>query len=217
MCGVIDMPHADQVRNYARWRPGWYAGRTSYAWLLPLGGQPGLRDLVNQYQYALRDLPGFDPVPLEWMHILVQEIGFSDEVDRSKLDSLVPAVRERITGTAPLSLVFQRAVVLPESLALPAEPQSTVRELRDSVRSGVADVFGGEHLPGEPEEIDQHISLAHSSQDGPAIFAVATLGATSVDPASVRVPSLSLVELNRDHSCSEWETIAELPFDGTPE
>lgn len=217
MCGVIDMPHADQVRNYARWRPGWYAGRTSYAWLLSLASQPGLRDLVNEYQYALRDLPGFDPVPLEWMHILVQEVGFADEVDRSQLDPLVSAVRERIAGIAPLALVFQRAVVLPESLALPAEPQSAVRELRGAVREGVGDIFGAASVPEEPEDIDQHVSLAHSSQDGPAIFAVATLSATTVEPTSVRVPTLSLVELNRDHSCSEWETISELPFEGTPD
>ncbi len=95
MCGVIDMPHADQVRNYARWRPGWYAGRTSYAWLLSLGGQPGLRDLVNQYQYAMRDLPGFDPVPLEWMHILVQEVGFSDEVEAT-VEPVLELVRQEL-------------------------------------------------------------------------------------------------------------------------
>ena len=54
---MTELPHADQVRNHARWRPGWHSGRTSYAWLLPFADQPGLRHLVNQYQYAMRDLP----------------------------------------------------------------------------------------------------------------------------------------------------------------
>lgn len=204
------MPHADQVRNHARWRPGWYAGRTGYAWLLPLANQPGLRKLVNDYQYALRDLPGFDLVPLEWMHILVQEIGFTDEVDESQLEPLLAAARTRLASVLPLTLAFHHAVVLPESLSLPAEPQSTVLELRGAVREVTAEVIGELKLPAEPEDIDKHVSLAHSTTDGPAIFAIATLGSTAVEPSVAKVPALSLVKLNRDHSCSEWETIAEV-------
>ena len=209
---MTDLPHADQVRNHARWRPGWHSGRTSYAWLLPFADQPGLRHLVNQYQYAMRDLPGFDLVPLEWMHILVQEIGFTDEVPQERLDGLVDTARRRLTGFAPLSLAFHRAVVLPESLSLPAEPQTTLLELRAALREATAEVVGAEQLPGEPEEVDRHISLAYSTTDGPAIFAVATLSGTDVDPTTAKAGAVSLVRLNRDHSCSEWETVAEVPL-----
>ncbi|WP_190817946.1 2'-5' RNA ligase family protein [Saccharopolyspora pogona] len=204
------MPHADQVRNHARWRSGWRAGRTGYAWLLPLADQPGLRKLVNDYQYALRDLPGFDLVPLEWMNILVQEIGFTDEIDESRIEPLVAAARTRLASALPLTLAFHHAVVLPESLSLPAEPQSTVLDLRASVREVTAEALGGATLPAEPEDIDKHVSLAHSTTEGPAIFAVATLGATVVEPTTAKVSALSLVKLNRDHSCSEWETVAEV-------
>lgn len=214
MCGVTDTPHADQVRNHARWRPGWHAGRTSYAWLLPLATQPRLRNLVNEYQYALRDLPGFDLVPLEWMHILLQEVGFTDEVGEDRIDPLVAAARERLANTAPVTLAFHHAVVLPESLALPAEPQTNVRELRTAAREATARITGQQSLPDEPEDVDQHVSLAHSTTDGPAIFAVATLNGTEVEPITAKVDALSLVRLNRDHSCSEWETIAEIPLDG---
>ncbi|MGW3468733.1 2'-5' RNA ligase family protein [Saccharopolyspora sp. NPDC000995] len=206
------MPHADQVRNHARWRSGWRAGRTGYAWLLPLADQPGLRKLVNDYQYALRDLPGFDLVPLEWMSILVQEIGFTDEIDESRIEPLVASARTRLASALPVTLTFHHAVVLPESLSLPAEPQSTVLELRAAVREVTAQALGGATVPAEPEDIDKHVSLAHSTTDGPAIFAVATLGATVVEPTTAKVSALSLVKLNRDHSCSEWETIAEVPL-----
>ncbi|WP_344677734.1 2'-5' RNA ligase family protein [Saccharopolyspora taberi] len=171
-----------------------------------------MRTLVNEYQRALQDLPGFDLVPLEWMHILVQEAGFTDEIDESLVGPMVEAVRARIAGTGPLSLAFHRAVVLPESLSLPAEPQSSLHELRDSVRSALGEVLGA--VPAEPEESDRHVNLAHSTSEGPAIFAVATLGATVVEPTTVRVPSLSLVRLSRDHSTSEWEVVTEVPFGG---
>ncbi|MEV0703049.1 2'-5' RNA ligase family protein [Saccharopolyspora sp. NPDC050389] len=206
------MPHADQVRNHARWRPGWHAGRTGYAWLLPLADQPGLRKLVNDYQYALRDLPGFDLVPLEWMHILVQEVGFTDKIDEDRIEALLTAARPRLASVLPLTLAFHHAVVLPESLSLPAEPQSTVLELRAAVREATAEALGESALPAEPEDVDKHVSLAHSTTDGPAIFAIATLSATAVEPITAKVPALSLVKLNRDHSCSEWETIAEVPL-----
>ena len=208
------MPHADQVRNHARWLEGWSSGRTSYAWLLPLADQPGLRQLVNQYQYALRDLPGFDLVPLEWMHILVQEVGFTDEVDESQIKSLLDTTRERLAGEAPLTLAFHRAVVLPESLALPAEPQSAVSELRTTLRETITTALPSATLPAEPQEIDKHVSLAYSTSEGPAVFAVATLGGTVVDPITAKVPSVSLVKLNRDHACSEWETVERVPFGG---
>ncbi|WP_184728835.1 2'-5' RNA ligase family protein [Saccharopolyspora phatthalungensis] len=209
------MPHADQVRNHARWRPGWHAGRTGYAWLLPLADQPGLRKLVNDYQYALRDLPGFDLVPLEWMHILVQEIGFTDQVHQSRIEPLLEAARTRLASVPPLTLAFHHAVVLPESLSLPAEPQSTVLDLRAAVREATAEVLGESTVPAEPEDIDKYVSLAHSTTDGPAIFAIATLSATVVEPTTAKVSALSLVKLNRDHSCSEWETIGEVPLGAT--
>ncbi|CAM00677.1 2'-5' RNA ligase superfamily protein [Saccharopolyspora erythraea NRRL 2338] len=206
------MPHADQVRSHARWRPGWTSGRTSYAWLLGLADQPGLRRLVNEYQYALRDLPGFDLVPLEWMHILVQEAGFTDEVGDADLDRMVTAVGDRLAGSSPLTLAFHHAVVLPESLALPAEPQSSLHELRADVRGALTEVLGEEAVPAEPEDTDRHVSLAHSTTEGPAIFAVATLGATAVEPTTAKVGSLSLVRLSRDHSNSEWEVITDVSF-----
>ena len=208
------MPHADQVRNHARWRPGWAPGRTSYAWLLGLSDQSGLRYLVNEYQRALQDLPGFDLVPLEWMHILVQEAGFTDELDDAAVEPMVAAVRSRLAGMSPPALAFHHALVLPESLSLPAEPQSSLHELRAAVRSALAEALGTDAVPAEPEDSDKHVNLAHSTTEGPAIFAVATLSATVVEPTTAKVPALSLVRLSRDHSTSEWEVVTEVPFGG---
>ncbi len=209
------MQHADQVRNHTRRREGWHSGRTSYAWLLPLGDQPGLRHLVNQYQYALRDLPGFDPVPLEWMHVLVQDVGFTDEVPEAGTATLLDAARTRLAGTPPMPLTFQDAVVLPESLALPARPEAALDDLRSALRDVSTDAVAGETLPGEPEETDRHVSLAYPTADGPAVFAAAVLDATEVEAATVHVPSVSLVRLTRDHSSgSEWETIDRVEFGG---
>ena len=204
------MPHADQVRIRSRWLPGWEPGRRGLAWLIPLADQ--LRQLANGYQYALVDLPGFDLVPLEWMHILVQDVGFEDEVGDDKVEALTAAARERLAGTAPLALTFDRGVVLPESLALPAEPQSAIDDLRARLRQATADVVG--ELPPEPDETDRHPALAYSAAEGTGVFAAATLGAAMVEPTTTKIGSVPLVRLSRDHSCTEWEVLAEAPLGG---
>lgn len=204
------MPHADQVRSHARWR----SGRVTMAWLLPLADHNGLRRLVNQYQYALRELPGFDLVPLEWMHILVQEVGVLDAIPRDREQPLLDAARKRLAEAPPMTLAFHRAVVLPESLVLPAEPHSSLLDLRSAIRAASAEALPGVELPSEPEETDKHVTLAYSSSVGPAVFAVAALENTAVEPTTARIQGVSLVELSRDHFCGEWQTIGEATFDG---
>lgn len=206
------MPHADQVRISSRWLPGWEPGRRGLAWLIPLSDQQGLRQLANGYQYALVDLPGFDLVPLEWMHMLVQDVGFEDVVGSDRVEPLAAAARERLSALSPLALSFHQGVVLPESLALPAEPQSALDELRAALRQASADVVG--ELPDEPDETDRHPALAYSSAEGTGVFAAATLGAAMVEPATAKVDSVHLVRLSRDHSCTEWETLTEVPLGG---
>lgn len=204
------MPHADQVRSHARWR----SGHTSLAWLLPLAEHDGLRRLVNQYQYALRELPGFDLVPLEWVHILVQEVGLTEDVPQARVATLLDAVRKRLLDAPPMTLAFHRAVVLPESLVLPAEPHSSLLDLRTAIREATAEAMPGDELPGEPEETDKHVTLAYSSSVGPAVFAVAALENTVVEPTTARISGVDLVELRRDHFCGEWRSIGEATFGG---
>lgn len=208
------MPHTDRVHQHARWPSGWSSGRSSYAWLLPFGDQQGMRRLVNSYQYALRELPGFDLVPLEWLHIVVQEVGFTDAVPPESIGDLLQAAQKHLQGTSPLQLTFHAAKVLSESLALPAEPAAAVPQLRSTLRQASASVVGSSMLPAEPAEIDTHVNLAMSTSEGPSAFASAVLSTAEAEPTVVDVPAVSLVRLNRDHSTNEWETVARVPFGG---
>ncbi|PRW64703.1 2'-5' RNA ligase family protein [Actinopolyspora mortivallis] len=207
------MAHADQVRKHVPRGNGTRPEESTLAWLLPLGNSPELRGLANQYQYSLRDLPGFDPVPLEWMHILLQESGGYEQAPQGRVEALLEAARQRLSSFAPLSLSFHGGVVLSESLALPAEPQATLTDLRGRLREATAEVLGTQP-PEEPEEIDRHVSLAYATADGPAVFAKATLEATQVEPVTLTVPGIALVRLYRDHSGTEWSVLGEVELAG---
>ena len=89
--------HAEQVRNHWWWRPG----RSFYTWHLTFTGQPDVARVARHYHSILRDLPGVDPVPVEWLHLTMQGLGFSDEVTPDQVDEVVAAVRGQLATLAP--------------------------------------------------------------------------------------------------------------------
>lgn len=75
----------EPMRDHWWWRPGWEVGRSFYTWHVTFADQPGAHQLVEDYAPALKDLPMFDPIPLRWIHLTTQGIGFTDEVDQSDI------------------------------------------------------------------------------------------------------------------------------------
>jgi hypothetical protein len=137
------------MRSHWWWRPGWRPGRRQYAWHLTFGeqavsrGRAGLRRVVGHYQARLAGLPGLDLVPVEWLHLTVQTIGFADEVGPGDAERIVAAVRGRCAALAPLRLTLGPAVLQAEGVWLPVAPQAAVRRVRAAVRAGIAEVWGG--------------------------------------------------------------------------
>jgi hypothetical protein len=121
------------MRRHWWWRPGWRPGRRHYAWHLTFSnqtvsrGQADLRQVVGAYQDRLAELPGLDLVPVGWLHLTVQAIGFVDEVDAGDLERIVAAVRRRCAALAPVRLTLSPAVLIEEGVWLRVAPQRAVR------------------------------------------------------------------------------------------
>jgi hypothetical protein len=136
------------MRRHWWWRPGWRPGRRLYAWHLTFGDQTvsrglaDLRQVVGDYQARLAELPGLDLVPVGWLHLTVQAIGFVDEVDAGDLERIVAAVRRRCAALAPVRLTLGPAVLIEEGVWLRVAPQRAVRQGRAAVRAGIAEVWG---------------------------------------------------------------------------
>jgi 2'-5' RNA ligase len=142
--------HAERVRNHWWWRPGWRPGRRFYAWHLTFDNQPELHALVHAYQRKLATLPGLDPVPRKWLHLTMQGVGFTDEIREPQIEKLVQAARHRLAALPPAELTFQRALIRPEAIVLPASPAESVIAIRDTVR----DAFPDAGLGPAPEPRD---------------------------------------------------------------
>ena len=196
------------MRDHWWWRPGWRVGRSFYTWHVTFDDQPAVHQLAADYAPMLKDLSTLDLIPVRWLHLTMQGIGFTDEVDRADVGAIVDAARSRCTELAPFTVTLGPARVDPEALMLPVRPTEPVARLRATLRAAIADVWGSDNVPEGPDDFRPHVSLAYSNAAGPAVPIVQRLTAWPVTSAEITVRRAALIDFNRDHRVYQWTDIA---------
>jgi len=206
------------MRDHWWWRPGWAPGRRLYAWHLTFGdqtpsrGQAALRKVVGAYQARLAELPGLDVVPVQWLHLTMQPVGFVDEVGAGNTERIVAAVRRRCAKLAPLTLTLGPAVLQEEGVWLRVRPSEPVRRVRAAVRAGIAEVWGVAGVPEAAGDYTPHLSLAYSDTDGPDEPYAAALAEAGQRSATVEIGAVQAISLGRDTHLYQWATVATVPL-----
>ena len=177
-----------------------------YAWHVTFRGQAAVRDLAERARDLLRDVPGLDLVPDPWLHLTMQDVGFSDEVSAGDLAAITAAARSRLAAVPPAAVTIGPARVLGEGITCDAHPAAALSPARDAVRSAIGDVWGPARVPGQAGWWP-HVSLAYASADGPAAPAEAALAGFGA-AAALTVTEIQLIVLGRDEHVYEWETRA---------
>jgi 2'-5' RNA ligase len=196
------------MRNHWWWRPGWRMGRSFYTWHVTFNDQPAVHDLAADYADLLRELPTLDPIPVRWLHLTMQGIGFADEVQHADLDRIVAAARARCATLTPFTITLGPAQLDPEALLLPVRPAEPMMALRAAIRAGIATVWGSDNVPENPHDFHPHVSLAYSNAPGPAEPIVRRLATRMVTSAEITIYRAALINLNRDHRAYEWTDVA---------
>ena len=196
------------MRDHWWWRPGWSVGRSFLTWHITFDGDVEVARLARAYAPALSQLPIFDPIPLQWLHLTMQGLGFTDEIERADVDRVVDRARSRCGALEPFTITVGPAIVDPEALALPVHPIEALAEVRDAIRAAIADAWGGDNVPEAADIYRPHISLGHSNSAGPAEPAIEVLAVRAEHTADVTVRTVSLIALNRDHKQYRWSDIA---------
>jgi len=196
------------MRDHWWWRPGWRVGRSFYTGHVTFNDQPAVHRLAADYAPVLNDLPTLDPIPARWLHLTMQGIGFTDEVNRADVDAIADTAREHCTVLAPFTIALGPARVDPEALLLPVRPVEPVIRLRAAIRAAIADAWGPDNVPEDPHGYRPHVSLAYSNTAGPAEPITQRLAAQSVTAAEITVHRATLIDLNRNHHAYEWNDIA---------
>jgi 2'-5' RNA ligase len=206
------MTDVTKLQDHWYWRPGWTVGRSFYTWHITFAAAPAVAALADQYAAAVADLPEYDPIPLQWLHLTMQGIGFTDEIDRDTVDQIVEAARTRLATVSPVKVTIGPAEIDPEALRLPVHPVEPLTGIRNAIRSAIADVRGRDNVT-ESTEYRPHVSLGYTNTTGPARRAADALARHEPHTAQVLVDAVALIDLNRDHKMYQWTTVAEARLD----
>lgn len=206
--------HAAQLRDHWWPRPGWRPGRIMLTWHITFDGAIELQRHVERYQEALCELPGLNPVPVEWLHLTIQGVGYTDETDSETVPAVVEAVRRKVSTVPAFDLTFGDPVIYGEAIAIRPEPAEPLQQLLIAIRSGLATVLGEDQVPTGPEQahgFHPHVSLAYSHVNTDAEPYRRALAAVNDQAVTTRVSEVTLIRQERQlepHWLYRWTTEA---------
>ncbi|MFB7329936.1 2'-5' RNA ligase family protein [Streptomyces sp. NPDC056190] len=199
------------MRNHWWWRPGWSVGRRFYTWHMTFDGQEDVQRLAAEYRKTLAPVGDvLTLIPNRWLHLTMQGIGFVGEVKEQDVHAIVDAARPRLAAIPAFEARIGPAVVDPEAILLPVQPDDAVRAVRHAIREAIGDVLGD--VPEKAAGFRPHVSEAYSAEDGPADPIAQALDGVRVAPVQARISNADLIVIHRDNQMYEWEPFATVPL-----
>jgi 2'-5' RNA ligase len=153
-----------------------------------------------------------DPVPVQRLHLTMQGMGFTDEIDRDDIDAIIHAAARRLAELRPFEVTLGPPQVDPEGVPMPVRPVEPLDEVRGRVRAAIADVWGADQVP-EAESWWPHVTLAYANTAGPIEPVADALATQPEQTADVEITAVSLIDLNRDNKTYEWVNVATVRLD----
>ncbi|GAA4206433.1 2'-5' RNA ligase family protein [Microbispora amethystogenes] len=204
----------ERTRSHWWWRPGWRQGRSSYTWHFLVGDHPGLREFAARLRPYLDEAGVYDPIPFQWLHMTLQDVGFTDEVSDEDLTAISTAVAERVASLPPISVELGPAVVGTEGVYLPVRPAEPVAAVRRGIRESIARVRGNDHVPGTGDGFHPHVGLAYANSSGTPLAPIREALSRHAEIVPITLTRVSLIDLNRDEGMYEWTLVTAPPLGG---
>jgi hypothetical protein len=117
----VALSRSDHLTSHWWLRPGWTDTSKCVTWHVLFDDQPALLDVIAPFHRLLEGVAGIDLVPLQWLHLTVQGVGFADALTCQELD----AVARRASALAELpafDITFGLPEVHREGVTLTASP-----------------------------------------------------------------------------------------------
>ncbi|MET8990790.1 2'-5' RNA ligase family protein [Nonomuraea wenchangensis] len=206
------MEAEETTRNHWWWRPGWRQGRSFYTWHILIEDQPAIHEFAERIGPELEATGAVGPIPLDWLHMTLQGVGFSDEVSEETLNTITAAVSERVAEIGPVQVTLGPPVVDPEGVNLPVHPVEAVAAIRHAVRNGIADVWGAAQVPETEDRFVPHVSLAYSHISRMPLATIRDVLARHAAAMPVVLNRVSLIDINRDNGIYQWHLIHRASF-----
>ncbi|MGW4241169.1 2'-5' RNA ligase family protein [Nocardia sp. NPDC004722] len=206
------LEEAELTRDHWWWRPGWAQGRSFYTWHITFAPDSPARQLVTRAAPALAKIPTMAPVTADGLHITLQGIGFTDEVDRSDVEDIVEAARPLLAAHAPFTLHAGPPIVDTETVQMPLADLTPLARIRDDLQTAIGEVWGAGNVPERANTFRPHLTLAYSTGIAPISEIRDQLDEDGLADAYTDdlVTEVALIQLNRDHLAYEWVDIVRV-------
>jgi 2'-5' RNA ligase len=197
------------LRNHWKWRPDWAVDRPYLLWYLTFESQPDLVRTAQHAQARLRGLPPVDVVPLPWLHLTLDDVGFADEVAPAQVEEVVESSRSALAGWTPPPLTLGPLAPMEDAVVLLADPVAEIEDLRDRLRGAITAVLGPDRMSGMKGH-RPHVTLAYLNDDCDYGTVMGPLEPVSSEKVVVAVPRVTLASVTRRDRHYQWTTRAEV-------
>jgi 2'-5' RNA ligase len=200
-------PHPS-LRNHWSWRPEWASDRPRLLWYLTFDSHPELARAARVAQERLRAVPTVDLVPVPWLHLTLEDVGFVDELPPEQVDRVVATADAAVADWTPPALTLGPLAPMEDAVVLQADPAHELDDLRGRLRGATSAVLGPtatsilEHHP-------PHVTLGYLNDSCDPSTVMAPLE-PCVEQVQVVVPRVTLAAVTRRDRHYQWTARAEL-------
>jgi 2'-5' RNA ligase len=196
------------TRDHWWWRPGWRKGRSFYTWHITFSSSDPIRRIVSSYAPIISGISTLDLVEIGGIHLTLQGIGFTDEASSTDIKKIIASTLPRCAQLEPIKARLDEPRIDEEALYMNVHPVEQIAHVKLALRSGIGDVWGHENVPESMDGFRPHITLAYSNGVASIERIDAAIKECSLPVADVLIPSVSLIDLNRDRGRYEWAEVA---------
>jgi len=201
------------LRDHWQWRPDWALDRPCLLWYLTFEHQPELSQRAAAAHERLRGVATVDPVPLPWLHLTVDDVGFVDALSPDQVDETVASARSAVAGWRPPPLTLGPVAPMEDSVVLPVGPPGELHELRDRLRTATTTTLGAT-ANDALGVFRPHVTLGYLNERCDASTVMRPLESVTADPVVVSVPRVTLASVTRRERHYQWTVRGEVPLAG---
>jgi 2'-5' RNA ligase len=210
----VALSRSEHLTSHWWLRPGWTDTSKFVTWHVLFDDQPALLDVIAGYHRLLEGVAGIDLVPLQWLHLTVQRVGFADALTRQELDAVARRASAQLAELPAFEITFGPPEVHREGVTLTASPARPLAVLRAALRESIAATLSPRRLPEDADNFWPHVAIAYANTAAPAAPLIAALAAASSPPHAVRVAAASMIELRRAERRYVWRRLASVRLGG---
>jgi 2'-5' RNA ligase len=200
---------APGLRDHWQWRPDWATDRPCLLWYLSFPRDAALWRLAGRVHARLHGVPTVDAVPLRWLHLTLDDVGFVDQLSAGQIEAVVESGLSAADGWKVPPVTLGPVATMEDALVLRASPEAELGELRDRLRDSTETVLGPEAASGL-KDFRPHVTLAYSNDDCDQRMVMEPLGTVSSDQVVVAPPQLTLAEVTRRNRHYQWTARAAI-------